>query len=112
QSGMMVTNILEDCDAHRRGLESEDELVSFAGRSVANQNQYQNVLGLFPKGWRMPLVYRRDNQKHEILVRLMGVQRQELNEEGRPKPQQPLPPKPPRPPERRAPSPPDSASGK
>jgi serine protease Do len=107
QSGMVVTSILEDCDAHRRGLHPDDELVSFAGRAVHNQNHYLNVLGLFPKGWRMPLVYRRDNKKHEILVRLMGVQRQELGEDGRPKPQQPVPPRPQPPPERRPPLPPE-----
>jgi serine protease Do len=112
ESGMVVTSILENCDAHRRGLDLNDELVSFAGRSVANQNQYKNVLGLFPKGWRVPLVYRRDNQKHEILVRLMGIQRQELSEDGRPKPQQPLPPRPPRPPNRRAPAPTEAPSSK
>jgi S1-C subfamily serine protease len=96
QPGMVVTKILEDCDAHRRGLEINDELVSFAGRPVTNRNHYQNVLGLFPKGWRVPLVFRRDNDKHEILVRLMGLQRQEI-EDGRPRPPQappqPLPPR-------------------
>ena len=40
---------------------------------VSNRNHYQNVLGLFPKGWRVPLTFRRDNAKHEILVRLMGA---------------------------------------
>jgi hypothetical protein len=57
------------------------------------------VLGLFPKGWRMPLVYRRDNDKHEILVRLMGIQRQGGegdDEEERPRrpPRGPQPPEP------------------
>src|SRR5205807_6073986 len=45
QGGMAVTSILEDSDAHRRGLELGDELVSFAGRVVSNRNQYQNILG-------------------------------------------------------------------
>jgi S1-C subfamily serine protease len=90
QTGMVVTRILEDCDARRRGLDLNDELVSFAGRPVHNRNHYQNVLGLFPKGWRVPLVYRRDNDKHEILVRLMGLQRQEI-EDGKPKPPPPPP---------------------
>jgi S1-C subfamily serine protease len=97
QPGMVVSRILEDCDAHRRGLDVNDELVSFAGRSVTNRNHYQNVLGLFPKGWRVPLVYRHDNDKHEILVRLMGLQRQEI-EDGKPRPPQPTPQlRPPRP---------------
>jgi S1-C subfamily serine protease len=88
---MVVTNII-DCDARRRGLDIGDQLVSFAGRTMSNVNQFKNVLGLFPKGWRVPLVYRRENdktvEKHEILVRLMGVQRQELGEG---QPQQPPP---------------------
>jgi S1-C subfamily serine protease len=90
-SKMTVHSILEDSDAYRRGLRLDDELVSFAGRPTFTVNQYKNVLGLYPKGWRVPLVYRRDNKKHEILVRLMGVQRQELDESGRPKPGQPEP---------------------
>ena len=95
QSGMVVTKMLEDCDAHRRGLDLNDELVSFAGRQVANRNQYQNVLGLYPKGWRVPMVFRRENNKQEILVRLMGVQRGEIDD-GKPRPVQPGPqPKPP-----------------
>jgi len=90
QSGVVVTKILEDCDAHRRGLDLNDELVSFAGRPISNQNHFQNVLGLFPKGWRVPLVYRRDNDKHEILVRLMGIQL-EPEDDKAPKPLQPSP---------------------
>jgi serine protease Do len=96
QGGMAVTSILENSDAHRRGLELGDELVSFAGRAVSNRNQYQNVLGIFPKGWRVPLVYRRDNEKHEILVRLMGITPQEI-EEGRQTGPQPKPQPGPRP---------------
>src|SRR5713226_6806551 len=34
QSGMMVTSILENSDARRRGLDLNDELVSFAGRVI------------------------------------------------------------------------------
>jgi serine protease Do len=85
QNGMIVTKILEECDARRRGLDLQDELVSFAGRPISNRNQFQNVLGLLPKGWRVPLVFRRENAKHEILVRLMGVQRAEIDD-GSPKP--------------------------
>jgi S1-C subfamily serine protease len=98
--GMIVSSIIEGCDANRRGLELNDELVSFAGRIITNRNHYQNILGIFPKGWRMPLVFRHENQKHEILVRLMGLQRHEIedlqaNQPGpRPNPQRPPQPKP------------------
>lgn len=72
ESRMVVRNILDECDAHRRGLELNDEVVSFAGRPIGNGNEFKNVIGIYPKGWRMPLVYRHENTKHEALVRLMG----------------------------------------
>ncbi len=82
---VVVTSTIES-DARRRGLDVGDQLVSFAGRPMSSQNQFKNVLGLYPKGWRVPLVYRRENEKvsekREILVRLMGVQRQEMPAEG------------------------------
>ena len=87
--------ILDDADAVRRGLQPDDELVEFAGRPVDSVNQYKNVLGIYPKGWRVPLTYRRDNKKHEILVRLMGVLPQgnagRRRRQPRPRPGQPQP---------------------
>src|SRR5439155_1776650 len=98
---MVVNSILEDADAFRRGLDLGDELVSFAGRPMTTVNQFKNVLGLFPKGWRVPLVFRRENDRREILVRLMGVLPQEQAEGERrpPGPPGPAPeaPKPPAP---------------
>src|ERR1700722_8427110 len=73
-SRILVMSMI-DSDARRRGLEPGDQLVSFAGRPMTTVNQYKNVLGLYPRGWRVPLVYRRENQRAEILVRLMGMQR-------------------------------------
>ncbi len=92
---VVVQAILDEADAARRGLQSDDDLVEFAGRPVFSTNQYKNVLGIYPKGWRMPLTYRRDNLKHEILVRLMGILPKEMQEGGRrqprPRPGQPQP---------------------
>jgi S1-C subfamily serine protease len=73
-----VTTILEECDAARRGLETEDEILSFAGRMITSDNHYKNILGIYPRGWRVPLEYRRGDKKQEILVRLMGMQKKEL----------------------------------
>jgi S1-C subfamily serine protease len=86
-------------DAMRRGVEPDDQVVSFAGQRLRSVNQFKNLLGLYPKGWRLPLVYRRVNEKkqvetHETLIRLMGVQRQELPQQGQPQPQPQAPPKP------------------
>jgi S1-C subfamily serine protease len=82
---MVVTSILEDSDVARRGLELEDELLSFAGRPVTSVNHYRNVLGLYPRGWRLPLEYRREQTRKDILARLMGVQRRVLDDPTHPK---------------------------
>ncbi|MCA9073787.1 MAG: trypsin-like peptidase domain-containing protein [Planctomycetaceae bacterium] len=65
-----VDQILPQSEAYRRGLRRGDEIVSFAGRPIGSVNQFKNILGIFPDGWKRPLVYRRDGEKHEIMVRL------------------------------------------
>lgn len=84
---MLVTSILENSDVYRRGLDLDDELVAFAGRPMGSVNHYKNVLGLYPRGWRVPLDFRRDQQRKEVLVRLMGVQRREIGNQPAEKPQ-------------------------
>ncbi|MCI0639998.1 MAG: trypsin-like peptidase domain-containing protein [Gemmataceae bacterium] len=86
-----VTSILEDSDVFRRGMDLDDELLSFAGRHVTSVNHYKNVLGLYPRGWRVPLEFRREQNRKEILVRLMGAQRKTLDEQGRPQDDGPRP---------------------
>src|SRR5207248_1842489 len=88
---LVVRSILENSDAHRRGLDVDHELVSFAGRPMTSVNQFKNVMGLFPRGWRVPLVYRSKDEKKEILVRLMGVQRQEIEDPDKKPPTPPAP---------------------
>jgi serine protease Do len=70
---VVVSDILESSDAWRRGLRYDDEIVSLAGRPVRTANAFKNVLGTLPAGWQVPLVYRRDGVREEILVRLAGV---------------------------------------
>jgi len=72
-----VSNILESSDAYRRGLRYDDEIVSFGGRAIDTPNGFKNVLGIYPKGWRVPLTYRREGQEHSIIVRLTGVHGEE-----------------------------------
>ena len=69
---VVVTNILESSDAYRRGLRYGDELLALAGRRIDSANTLKNVLGILPKGWRVPLEYRRDNQVFKTYVRLAG----------------------------------------
>ena len=68
-----MDEILETSDAWRQGLRYDDEIVTFGGRAVATVNQFKNVLGIFPKGFRVPLIYRREGETTEIVVRLNGV---------------------------------------
>ena len=73
RGAVRVSNILESSQAFRRGLDYDDEIVRFAGREIQTVNQFKNVLGIFPKGWRIPITFRRDNIEQEIVVRLTGV---------------------------------------
>ncbi len=70
---VVVSDILESSDAWRRGLRYDDEIVSLAGRPVRTVNAFKNILGTLPAGWQVPVVFRRDGRREEILVRLAGV---------------------------------------
>jgi S1-C subfamily serine protease len=74
---VLIGNILESSDAWRRGLRYDDEIVAFGGRKIDTANAFKNVLGIYPKGWRVPVTYRRDGKEHETLVRLTGVHGEE-----------------------------------
>lgn len=104
---VLVDQILEQSSAYRRGLREGDEIVSFGGRSIGSANQFKNVLGIYPDGWKVPLVYRRAGQRREIIVELRSLHREselrakpKLPGEDRPRPQpgdEPKPGDPPRP---------------
>lgn len=69
-----VSNILRSSDAFRRGIRSGDEIVAFGGRPVTTVNGYKNVLGIYPRGWRVPISYIDfEGVRHNTLVRLAGV---------------------------------------
>jgi len=94
---VVVSNILDSSDAYRRGLRYGDELLQFAGRSIASPHAFKNVLGIYPKGWRVPLSFRRDGVRHDVHVRLTGVHApEELLEKiaQAPVPDEPKPPRP------------------
>lgn len=70
---VLVSNILEDSDAYRRGLRYDAEIVSFGGRAIDTTNTFKNVLGIYPKGWRVPVTFKYDNKTVSTTVRLTGV---------------------------------------
>ncbi|MDA7949908.1 MAG: trypsin-like peptidase domain-containing protein [Pirellulaceae bacterium] len=72
---VVVNNILSTSDAYRRGLRYGDEIVFFADRPIHHANDFKNVLGIYPKGWRVPLTFRREGVLNTIQVRLAGVHR-------------------------------------
>lgn len=74
---VVVSNILESSDAYRRGLRYGDEVLRFGGRSIGSVNAFKNVLGIYPRGWRVPLTSLRDGEQHQLLVRLAGVHARE-----------------------------------
>jgi len=92
---VLVSNILESSDAYRRGLRYDAEVVSFGGRQIDTTNAFKNVLGIYPKGWRVPLTYRYDGKMVSTHVRLTGVHaEEELLELVQRKPKQAPQPKP------------------
>ena len=98
---VVIANLIAS-DAERRGLMLGDEIIRLAGRRIGTVNQFKNVLGLFPKGWRVPITYRRQTegagtQTRQVLVRLMGYERREVDENGQPVPGGGQPPKPAKP---------------
>ncbi|MCA9151673.1 MAG: trypsin-like peptidase domain-containing protein, partial [Planctomycetales bacterium] len=95
---VVVTNILDSSDAYRRGLRYSDHIVSLAGRKIDTANTFKNVLGILPRGWRVPLVYRHNDETIETYVRLAGVHSPEvllrLAQQGLGPPSPPAPPDP------------------
>lgn len=74
---VIISNILSNSDAYRRGLRYGDEVISLADRVVGSTNSFKNILGTLPKDFRVPIEVRRDGKNETYLVRLSGVHRVE-----------------------------------
>ena len=70
---VVVSNIIESSDAYRRGLRYGDQLLSFGGRPINTVNGFKNVLGIYPRGWRVPISFSQDGKQIDTFVRLAGV---------------------------------------
>lgn len=70
---VVVSNIIESSDAYRRGLRYGDQLLSFGGRTINTVNGFKNVLGIYPRGWRVPISFLHDGKQIDTFVRLAGV---------------------------------------
>ncbi|MFP6614465.1 MAG: trypsin-like peptidase domain-containing protein [Pirellulales bacterium] len=92
---VVVDQILSSSDAFRRGVRIDDEIVRFGGRTIRTVNGFKNVMGIYPKGWRVPLTYRRDGETYNAWIRLTGNHSEgQLVELVAGKPRQPPGPKP------------------
>ena len=70
-----VTDILENSQAFRMGIRYGDELLQFGDQKIRTVNQYKNLLGIYPRHWRVPILFRSSNdQDSEIkfVLRLRG----------------------------------------
>jgi S1-C subfamily serine protease len=70
QFNVVVQQVSELSEAYRRGLRSGAVLESFAGRRLTSANDFQNVVGIYPEGTRLPLVWRDRTGQHTATVRL------------------------------------------
>lgn len=67
---LLVDDILASSDVFRRGLRYEDEIIRVAGRTIETPNALQNLLGIFPATWRVPVTFRRDGEDFTVYTRL------------------------------------------
>jgi len=70
QFNVVVRQVSELSEAWRRGLRSGAVLESFAGRQLNSANDFQNVVGIFPEGTRLPLTWRDRSGRHSATLRL------------------------------------------
>lgn len=65
-----VQQVSELSEAWRRGLRVGDEVLSFGDRALSSANDFKNIMGIFPEGSRVPLVFRNDDGVQKVTVRL------------------------------------------
>lgn len=67
---VVVNNVRRGSEIARRGLSVGDQLMYFAGQPVDSANGFKSLLGMFPRGSRVPITFRRDNAERTTTVRL------------------------------------------
>ncbi|MEZ6038853.1 MAG: trypsin-like peptidase domain-containing protein, partial [Planctomycetaceae bacterium] len=67
---VVVSQVSEVSEAWRRGLRPQNEVVTFADRLLTSANDFQNILGIFPEGTRLPMTWRGRDGMHEATIRL------------------------------------------
>ncbi|MFN7889215.1 MAG: S1C family serine protease [Pirellula sp.] len=68
-----VSNILDNCDAFRRGIRFGDEILRIGDRDIATTNQLKNIVGIYPDQWRIPIRFRNEDGIVETHIRLQSL---------------------------------------
>jgi len=72
---VMFDDVLVTSDAYRSGLRYNDELHRFAGQVIDSANTFKNLVGIYPKHWRLPITVRgkADGTRYDLFIRLAGL---------------------------------------
>ncbi len=67
---VLVAEVEESSEAARRSLRPGDEVEIFAGRALTSANDFKNILGIFPSGTRVSLVFVSAGRRVRTSIRL------------------------------------------
>ena len=72
-----VRSVAIGSDPERLGIEEGDEVVRFGGRPIETANEFKNVLGISPAGWRVPITVRSpEGETRTVAIRLQPLHTQ------------------------------------
>ena len=67
---VVFDKMLEPSPASKAGIQVGDCLVSFAGRPIRSSNQFANILGTFPAGWPVEVIFEHEGQPATRIIEL------------------------------------------
>ncbi len=66
----VFNEIMRDAPAHAAGIRVGDRLLSFDGVPIRSPNHFASLLGTYPEGWRIPIVFERGGRRERVVARL------------------------------------------
>jgi S1-C subfamily serine protease len=70
EGAVVVDQVEEGSAAYRAGIRSGDRLVRFSGVELQSANHFLSLLGTFPAGWPVEMMYRRLDKTEKVRLRL------------------------------------------
>ncbi|RJP30301.1 MAG: PDZ domain-containing protein [Phycisphaerales bacterium] len=68
--GALFNRMYDGAPAWNAGIRPGDRLISFAGHEIHSRNHFASLLGTYPGGWTVEVVYERDGQRRTAITRL------------------------------------------